>query len=418
VAVNESINKNQNFTKDNSFSNNLNIQKMKNNKLYIITLFTLTIMITISVASCKKEVGTENVKTNIQEPLDDANKSILSCMGFATSNAMNLGDYAHLEDDILISKETLTELANAKENSADNALQTRQYVSGALVSMNKVNNIKVYIDGQITNNSSNKDWNKAIEQALTDWNNVPNCSVYFSLTTSISSSNLAILYRSSPLLPANWNNYSKQTTTGLACFPNNGNLGRFISILPVSSVTTLEGKKRLMRHEIGHTLGLRHPCIDESTSREYDGCSKIINGKNLIQGTRECDSISVMRQFNVGDDVSKNLIISANDTKAIQYLYPDTYNVPTKTGQTFTSIPFSSKKSINFILNAPTNPVYRVKIERYSISGTLQETYKFEGAGLANLFNFQCPTGTWNFKIFRENYGTYSVASSTYKLTI
>jgi Dual-action HEIGH metallo-peptidase len=168
----------------------------------------LTLFLILPFSACIKDLNTENIETNIQKPLDDANKELISCLGFKSTNASSFGEYAHIEDNILISKETLKELANAKENTETNVLQTRQFVTGALVNMDKVNKVKVYIDAQITN-SSNTDWYKAIVQALVDWNNVTNFRVKFSLTTSITTSNLTILLRSS-LLPPQPNRHRRQ----------------------------------------------------------------------------------------------------------------------------------------------------------------------------------------------------------------
>ena len=260
------------------------------NKFYLII-----VGIVILLSSCQKdyELSLANDSLDVSSEIDKDSETYLKIkeLGFITDSISDIGEYYLVEGDILFPKYTL-----------------KQARTSYLIPWDKQPNITVRIDNSIPN-SGDDNWRTEIQQALNDWNNINNCRINFTLTTSTTAD---ITIRSDGgVLP----NYA----LAAAEFPVYGQPGSQIRINLdfYSNMTMSTGQKRYnIVHELGHCIGFRH--TNWYGLGEGSGSSGLHNIPGTPTTGSNPDPNSVM---NGGTALNSWNGFSTHDINAAQYLF-------------------------------------------------------------------------------------------------
>ena len=403
---------------------------MKNSIMSFITGFSIILLLISS--SCKEDVLQSTTDISVPEellPLSGQFHDILECQKFNTDDALESEDYVIIEGDIVIAKEALYNLEEnpltedqtsidflqALQNQQEGdslMIEPRQYVinSGTLINLSDVDDITYYVDESIDDLPGNPEWYNAILNAMSDWANISDCKIDVEQVSSNSLADLSFYADNS--CPVSCMNNLPSNVAAKAMFPQNNNVGRYISINNVS--LSYNQKKWCIRHEIGHALGFRHnngPGIGEPTNATT--CGGTVNGLNLLVGTPTNDTYSVMRTPG-----PLTLVLSANDKEAARYMYPNSYTTPAINSHTVTY--GNPLRTVKLNVNSSSVTPYQVVVTRYSTSSStiLQTNSFFDPYNDDTSFSVPCPVGTWRFKVWRKNFGGYSKISSYYTVVV
>lgn len=365
-------------------------------KTQFLKLAAFTIMFMSLFAACKKE----NDHQTLHESASQVALDFLSCNHFNTDSAESVDGHLKVEGCIVFKESDLEEMANGKTLSNEDLMtnghaEDRQYAyhKGSLIAMDRVNNIKFYIDPSIT--AINSGWKTAIEAACTQWTDIPSCRITFTKVNSNTSADLSFFADNNTTLPVCMRNISP--LAGSAMFPANNNVGRYISIL---STYNPDANTKLMiaLHEIGHALGFRH---DNSANENGNTPCMNLGASNKISGTPTSESTSVM----VTPANSTNISLSVNDQLTAKYMYPQAYSNATIVSAT------SNGGTVTLNLAPLTSQFpYRLLIGRYNTSGYPVQVYEILNPQNQTSFQIACPPGTWQFKTQYYNYGTFCSA--------
>ncbi len=372
----------------------------------------LLFILLIGLVACNDQSLELNEKSTIEEKL--------KCKGFHKPfEYLADGQVTYDSDGLLFLKdiEHNQEIENFNfDFSTDHkSLNSRQKAinSLGLVSMNNVSSIKYYIDPSVglisTNNGT---WTQAVIDAALDWTSIAICRVSFTKVSTFSQANVGFFADNSTQLPIGARNLPNGTFAR-ACFPSNGLPGKYISINDQFDLGQLSSsvKRDVMRHEIGHILGLHHTENPIDPYYVFPHPCGQAEGSNLILGTNTIDNLSVMNAGTCGQQ-SK---FSINDEKAAQFLYPDNYMTPEITNITSTNN--GSTVTIQTKTISGQMP-YRVIVLRYNKNNVLQQSHDFYSITANKAFTVSCPVGVWNYKVTYINYGTFGYTSGPYPVIV
>lgn len=379
---------------------------MRHQKLF--KMKKLMFILLIGLVSCNDQTLELDEKSTIEEKL--------KCKGFHKPfEYLDDGQVTYDSDGLVflqdIEHDQEVENFNFDFSTEHNSLTSRQKAinSNGLVSINTVNSIKYFIDPSIgLINTNNGTWTQAIIDAANDWTNIANCRVSFIKVTTFAQAQVGFFADNSTQLPIGARNLPNGTFAR-ACFPSNGLPGKYISIndLFENGQFFSTVKRDIMRHEIGHTLGLHHTENPVDPYYVFPHPCGQAEGSNLIIGTSSSDNLSVMNAATCGQQAQ----FSSNDIKAAQFLYPDNYMTPEITNIT------SSNNGSTVTINTKTitgQMPYRVIVLRYNTNNQLQQSHDFFTISSNQSFSVACPVGVWLYKITYINYGTFGYTSKAF----
>lgn len=280
-------------------------------------IMCLALLLSLGISSCKKS----EIPVISPEPKVDVDATTIAQikeMGFRTDNIKEFGEYYIIEDDIMISKKSLSG-AKRPETLMSTGGKISQASTNNLVNGNNYHNVNISIDESIWGNGV---WYGAVLTAITVWNSNPNSDIKLNLIFSdyqySPTPTVDIVIRGDQgTLPTNVAAYAE--------FPTNsqrpGNLILVNSDFrdPFTNYYIHQGQGAWnVIHEIGHTLGLRHTNWQTNDSPSNAGA-------NLIAGTPTSDPNSVMNGGTALSDYfnySYPALPSIYDAVAINTLYP------------------------------------------------------------------------------------------------
>lgn len=389
---------------------------------------SLTILSIVFLISCNHDISIPE-----RSDLSAGQIQKLRCNGFDPDKVeYNQGKYL-IDGDYIIGDEHLENpeeqdimkhLLNGDINDTSKDLtKTRQYTTHtettAKVTMTNVKNIKYFIDPNLYAQGSTFSWISSINYAINSYTNLTGSSIKFIATTTLSEANLIFFLNisSNPLKPSWWNQ-NCSSITGQACFPSNGNVGKFIGLCS-TNIPIVPNKIYVVTHEIGHALGQRHSfCASDvvsyiEASNVTDACSNTSIGKYHIEGTTQNDCNSVMRPNYV-----QNSSINSSDEKSWEYMYPNSYTSAVINSGSKVLSGSNWWVTIN-TSNFPTPQLpYRIVVARYSTtSSTVAQYYSYyHPNNNKKTFTFTTQPGVWRYKVWYFNHGTYGVSSNYYTL--
>ncbi len=328
---------------------------------FLKNVFLLSLCAFVFV-SCEKEkdVAIDGVKDSFEEEkreileyLDAQNYNIDS-VGFK-------GDMVFYERDMAwylphLMKTIHGEIIIEEESDPDQAemifAKDRQHsINEAMrldaVTRNNVASITYFIRSSVLADCG-LDWHLAILGAAADWTALNFCRVNM---TRVFEQNAADVIFGSDLdtgMPTSMQNLAGGTIA-LARFPQNGLVGRHVSIN--ASYDWLPKKRTAMIHEIGHTFGFEHTGGGD--------------GGQWVHGTPLNESGSVMSPT----FLSANSTFKPGDIRMARMFYPDSYNVPTN----FTAENLGNGK-LGISYQNPSyvsRPYYWIRIAVYNTAGNI-----------------------------------------------
>ncbi len=370
-------------------------------KVFSLIFFILFILL---LNSCKKE----EANSNLTQEIDPKITEFLSCVGFDVSDIKHDGEYMVVEKDHVFKISAIEQAMTASLNqSNENEVVSRQKATAptSMVNIGNTINIPLFISPGLAAFNGN------ITTALTNWTNINQCRVSFTVVGAQTATGINIFEDTNTLLPLCMRDLTN--LAGLAAFPTNGMPGNFISI-DVPSVTAIVANRRvhLFMHEIGHCLGLRHTNV---TGEPQSGTTCIGTQFFLshIEGTPQVDANSIMMPV---VPIGTTATWTTADLNTMRFCYPDTYITPNILSYSIANVGIPNSRRITFNVSSSTggNVPYFQRLSRFqpwSLSTPVQTNDIF-GSG-PSTHSMDVPLGTWTFQASRNNFGTFSLTGST-----
>lgn len=225
-------------------------------------------MVAVVIAACKK--NQETVTPEPQETVKNADKVLqhIKNLGFPESSIVDNGNEYVVEEDIIFPK-------NMEIPANTAGPKTEQYYTGSIVNATKKLNIRIFVDASMTSMSSE------INNAIAQWNAVPNSTLRFSIVTTAP---YDILIKNENL---------GSGVCGQGQFPSGGSAGALVKINKnYIAGNSFAQRARTICHEFGHCISFRHTnwaAIGESSATNVPGvigtdASSIMNGGQCGSG--------------------------------------------------------------------------------------------------------------------------------------
>lgn len=314
-----------------------------------------------------------------------------------------------LEGDIILPINTLHQWMEedaSSENIAGGA-EDRQYVitSSNVVSIGNTVNIDYFIGSSVTSA-----WATAITAATADWTNISRCRVSFNRVYSHGAADISFFNKGDAELP-NPSGFNSLTAPAAACYPTNGNPGRFCAINNSEYWNNqINGtadpalfRRNIIRHEIGHTLGIMHtdaPLHNESANF-IDDCNNSQTGLVHLHTTSTSDPNSVF------DKDTYPLLMSdfsGDDIRTAVTLYPDDCCAPVINWALVEPSGLGGLKTITINFTLP-KPEYILEFQLLS-GGLVVESAQKQGAreGTYTYYHLTNKRGVYQLRMRGKNY--------------
>lgn len=275
------------------------------------TFLTLLLLLsTLSFYSCRKEQVAAPVSEAPHYKPDPVLYRKLLSYGIRPEDIVETKNHYSVEGDMLFRK-FLTDtvlldnfFAAGNERSArerlDSTFAGAQYITGSLVTTQRVENLRVFVDQSLAGTG----WPDAVPLALKAWANVPDCKLNF---THVEYSQ-AYATGNDIVIKADTEGAVPLFSVAQAEFPRLGVAGPTI-LINMNYGSLSPGQILWFAvHELGHCLGLKHTDTGNSNSPW-----------RLVPGTPESDPNSVMNSIS---NYQSFTTFSPYDMVAIRYLYP------------------------------------------------------------------------------------------------
>lgn len=268
-------------------------------------IYGLFIIVMLFVTSCTDK-GIVNYNSSDQENpklstelTDDKLAQYLVDLGFRP-DMIELKDKGYLvEGDIFFSKDRLHKEADnfdkRKSGGKEQDPEIQQWVTDYVVSINNVDDIVISVASSVPNS-----WETAVNQAVTEWNQMNNVAVSMSVNNNSNNPDIQFVVD---------NSISAVAEAGP---PINGQPYPEVKINTGYNHYSGGQKKYTMVHELGHTIGFRHTNWDSRNEPEPEG--------GRLNFTPSTDDNSVMNGGTGG--LSWNGF-STYDIYGTQVMYPE-----------------------------------------------------------------------------------------------
>ncbi|MTB50805.1 M57 family metalloprotease [Lewinella sp. W8] len=262
-----------------------------------------------------------------------------------------------------------------------------------------------------------------IDMAAAEWSNITDCAINFRRARGYKDADMIVTNFSYRSLPEEM---QESSAFGIAWFPQNGNVGRWVAInnedSSVAGATNTQFRL-LVKHEMGHALGFTHSNLGHVPLTINNGQSGSFSKVHLLC-TLTSETGNLMQSGGAAGGISGLADLSADERLASHKMYPGYFAGPSITGHT---VCYSgSNRYIKFTMNTGNDDPVTAKVERYfpwitgspaGVSGTLL----LDGCGnTGRSITVPTPTGSWNYRVRLSNFeGDYFGApSGSYYATV
>jgi hypothetical protein len=274
---------------------------MQKHATTIVGYFSIATILTCCLFSCKK---VSNESPEIDSKKQGAVYEYIKKLGYKDSEIKDHGDGYLVDGDILFNKNSHPDF------SLFDGPQTEQYGTGNLVGYNEQPNIVLYIDPSLSAKLAD------IEAGVAIWNNVPNCRINISTTTSPVNHDITIVHEDLPV-----------SVCGVGTFPMNGRAGSLIKVDTLAIGNDPEQLQMEIAHTIGHCLGFRHTNWISRNELQHstDQFGAHVHAMHILGTPTGEDPFSLMNGHGCGNP---NVKFSDYDLLATQFLYPENPPAP------------------------------------------------------------------------------------------